>query len=125
MRRRKFPAGTVISVPTASTREAEPWVFTVEGEEALDLPGGKVTALKLIRNPRREFDQTVELWLAAANGLRAGAAASDTGEWRLGRPAVVLHRQTLSLPPPTLDEQGRPFQRVYPVVLETGMNVAN
>lgn|SRR5512140_2994307 len=62
----KFPAGTVISVPTASTREAEPWLFTVEGEETLELPGGKVTALKLIRNPRREFDQTVELWLAAA-----------------------------------------------------------
>ena len=62
----KFPAGTVISVPTASTREAEPWLFTVEGEETLELPGGKVAALKLIRNPRREFDQTVELWLAPA-----------------------------------------------------------
>lgn len=62
----KFPAGTVISVPTASTREAEPWLFTVEGEETLELPGGKVPALKLIRNPRREFDQTVELWLAPA-----------------------------------------------------------
>lgn len=62
----KFPAGTVISVPTASTREAEPWVFTVEGDEALELPGGKVDALKLIRNPRREFDQKVELWLAPA-----------------------------------------------------------
>jgi hypothetical protein len=60
----KFPAGTVISIPTASTREAEPWRFTVEGEEELDLPGGKVVALKLIRNPRREFDQKVELWLA-------------------------------------------------------------
>jgi len=60
----KFPVGTVISVPTASTREAEPWLFTVEGEETLELPGGKVAALKLIRNPRREFDQKVELWLA-------------------------------------------------------------
>ncbi len=59
-----FPAGTVISIPTAGTREAEPWLFTVEGEETLELPGGKVAALKLIRNPRREFDQTVELWLA-------------------------------------------------------------
>lgn len=59
-----FPAGTVISIPTASTREAEPWQFTVEGQEELELPGGKVGALKLIRNPRREFDQKVELWLA-------------------------------------------------------------
>lgn len=60
----KFPAGTVISIPTASTREAEPWQFTVEGHDELELPGGKVAALKLIRNPRREFDQKVELWLA-------------------------------------------------------------
>ena len=60
----RFPAGTVISIPTASTREAEPWLFTVEGEETLELPGGKVPALRLIRNPRREFDQKVELWLA-------------------------------------------------------------
>ena len=47
-----------------STREAEPWVFTVEGEEQLQLPGGNVAALKLTRNPRKEFDQKVELWLA-------------------------------------------------------------
>jgi hypothetical protein len=60
----KFPAGTVISVQTASARDAEPWQFTVEGQEELELPGGKVGALKLIRNPRREFDQKVELWLA-------------------------------------------------------------
>ena len=35
-------------------------------KRTLELPGGKVAALKLIRNPRREFDQTVELWLAPA-----------------------------------------------------------
>ena len=60
----KFPAGTVISIPTASTHEVEPWLFTVENVEELELPGGKVAALGLIRNPRREFDQKVELWLA-------------------------------------------------------------
>jgi hypothetical protein len=60
----KFPAGTVISIQTASARDAEPWQFTVEGQDELELPGGKVAALKLIRNPRREFDQKVELWLA-------------------------------------------------------------
>lgn len=61
---RQFPAGTLISIQTASVREAEPWLFTVEGEEELQLPGGKVGTLKLTRNPRREFDQKVELWLA-------------------------------------------------------------
>ena len=63
---RKFPAGTVISVPTAGTREAEPWLFKVEGEEDLHLPGGKVGTLRLTRNPRHEFDQKLELWLAPA-----------------------------------------------------------
>lgn len=60
---RRFPAGTTIPIQTASTREAEAWHFTVEGEEPLHLPGGTVPSLKLIRLPRKEFDQTVELWL--------------------------------------------------------------
>jgi hypothetical protein len=61
---KKFPPGTGISIQTASARDAEPWVFTVEGVESLALPGGTVSALKLTRNPRKEFDQKVELWLA-------------------------------------------------------------
>ena len=47
-----------------SEREADQWLFTVEGEEELQLPGGALRALKLVRNPRKEFDQKVELWLA-------------------------------------------------------------
>jgi hypothetical protein len=60
----RYPPGSSISIQTAGTRDAEPWVFTVEGPEQLELPGGKVGALKLVRNPRKEFDQKVELWLA-------------------------------------------------------------
>ena len=60
----KFPPAATISIQTASTREAETWLFTVEREEELQLPGGTVHGLKLIRNPRREFDQKIELWLA-------------------------------------------------------------
>jgi hypothetical protein len=60
----RYPPGTQIAVPTASTREAETWVFHVEGEEDLALPGGKVRALKLQRQPRREYDQKVEVWFA-------------------------------------------------------------
>ena len=62
----RYPAGTTIAIQTASTRDAEPWVFTVEGPEQLQLPGGAVAGLKLTRLPRREFDQKVELWLAPA-----------------------------------------------------------
>lgn len=57
-------AGTTITVPTAGTGDAENWVFSVEGEEDLRLPGGNVRALKLQRLPRKEYDQKVELWLA-------------------------------------------------------------
>ncbi|HSV78949.1 MAG TPA: DUF3108 domain-containing protein, partial [Ramlibacter sp.] len=60
----RYPPGTRIVIPTTSTREAEPWVFSVEGEEELQLPGGAVRALKLQRRPRKEYDQQVELWLA-------------------------------------------------------------
>jgi len=60
----KYPAGARIALQTAGTREAEPWVFVVEGEEQLQLPGGNLAALKLTRNPRKEFDIKVELWLA-------------------------------------------------------------
>jgi hypothetical protein len=60
----RFPPGSQIVIPTAGVRDAETWVFTVEGPEALQLPGGTLEAIKLQRNPRKEFDQKVELWLA-------------------------------------------------------------
>ncbi len=60
----KFPPGTTITLQTAGTHDSEPWLFTVEGRETLQLPGGQVEGLKLIRNPRKEFDLKVELWLA-------------------------------------------------------------
>lgn len=61
---KKYPAGSQITVQTASTKEAEPWTFTVQGKEMLDLPGGRTSAIKLTRNPRKEYDVKVELWLA-------------------------------------------------------------
>jgi hypothetical protein len=59
-----FPAGTAIAIQTADTRGAEPWTFTVEGEEELALPGGTRRTLKLLRMPRKEYDYKLELWLA-------------------------------------------------------------
>jgi hypothetical protein len=61
---KNFGPASTISIQTASTRDAEVWHFTVEGEETLQLPGGELKTLKLIRNPRKEFDQKIELWLA-------------------------------------------------------------
>ncbi len=60
----KFRAGNSITIQTAGPREAEPWIFTVDGDEQLELPGGTLAALKLTRVPRKQFDQKVELWIA-------------------------------------------------------------
>jgi len=63
-----YPEATTITVQTIGPRDADTWLFTVGKEETLILPGGQQATLKLIRNPRQEFDQTVELWLAPALG---------------------------------------------------------
>jgi hypothetical protein len=62
----RFPAGARIVLQTATTREAQSWVFVVEGAEALQLPGGELTALKLSREPVGPYDGKLELWLAPA-----------------------------------------------------------
>ena len=59
-----FPAGATVLIQTATTREADAWIFTVDGEEQLRLPGGDLAAVKLTRPPRGEFDQRLEVWLA-------------------------------------------------------------
>ena len=61
-----FPQGATITMQTVGPRTAEPWVFTVDAQENLHLPGGSLETTKLTRNPRKEYDQRVELWLAPA-----------------------------------------------------------
>jgi hypothetical protein len=58
----------VLSFQTVSQREAEVWQFLVEKEEMLQLPFGDISAIKLNRKPRREFDQQIELWFAPTLG---------------------------------------------------------
>lgn len=62
----RYPAATTISIQTIGPRDADTWLFTVGETETLSLPGGPQAALKLVRNPRQEFDQKVEIWLAPA-----------------------------------------------------------
>ncbi|WP_296447854.1 DUF3108 domain-containing protein [Rhodoferax sp. UBA5149] len=63
-----YPPGTTLTVQTIGPRDADTWVFTVGSKETLTLPGGEQATLKLVRNPRQQFDQKVELWLAPALG---------------------------------------------------------
>ncbi|MDO8249996.1 MAG: DUF3108 domain-containing protein [Rhodoferax sp.] len=63
-----FPPATTIAMQAIGPRDSDTWLFTVGDKETLTLPGGEQASLKLVRNPRQEFDQKVELWLAPALG---------------------------------------------------------
>ena len=63
-----FPIGSTISIYTVGPRDADTWTFLVEAEEKLVLPFGEVATVKLTRQPRREFDQKVEIWYAPSLG---------------------------------------------------------
>lgn len=63
-----FPTGSTISIYTVGPRDADMWTFLVEAEEKLALPFGEIAAVKLTRQPRREFDQKVEIWYAPSLG---------------------------------------------------------
>ena len=64
----RYPEGTTLSFQTVGPRDAALWLFTVQGLETLTLPGGEMPAIKLVRNPRQDYDQKVELWLAPSLG---------------------------------------------------------
>lgn len=63
-----YPEATTLAIQTIGPRDADTWLFTVGRPETLVLPGGEQTALKLVRSPRKEFDQRVEVWLAQSMG---------------------------------------------------------
>lgn len=63
-----FPIGATISMYTVGPRDADTWTFVVEAEEKLTLPFGEMATVKLTRQPRREFDQKVEVWYAPSLG---------------------------------------------------------
>ena len=90
-----YPQASTLTLPVVGPRDADIWLFTVENMETLALPGGEQVALKLLRNPRREYDQKVELWLAPALGylpvrVRITDANGDflDQQWLSGQPAA-------------------------------------
>jgi outer membrane biosynthesis protein TonB len=64
----RYPGGSQITVQTAGTREAGPWVFNIEGEEKLAVQAGEFVVRKLTRSPRKDFDVKLEVWLAPSLG---------------------------------------------------------
>jgi hypothetical protein len=57
-----------ITLQVAGIDDAQVWEFVIEGTEPVALPTGQVQALRLQRKPRDEFDQRLEIWLAAELG---------------------------------------------------------
>ena len=63
---KRYLPGNTFSLQTVSSTDAEPWLFTVNEPETLNLENGSQIAQRLTRNPRREFDQKIELWFVPA-----------------------------------------------------------
>ncbi len=63
-----FPVGSTISMVTVGPRDADGWTFVVESADQLVLPYGELNTLRLSRQPRKEFDQKVEIWYAPSLG---------------------------------------------------------
>ncbi|MGS5085069.1 DUF3108 domain-containing protein [Hydrogenophaga sp. A37] len=59
-----YAEGQTLRVPVSTIDMAEVWLFLVGPQTTETLPAGDVVARKLTRSPRREFDRTVEIWLA-------------------------------------------------------------
>ncbi|KAF1044148.1 MAG: Agglutinin receptor [Xylophilus sp.] len=84
----RYPVGAQISIPTVSARDAETWVFVVEGQEQLDLPAGGGMAWKLARAPRKPHDMRAEIWLAPDLGylpvrIRLEQSSGDVADLKL------------------------------------------
>ncbi|MDP3520768.1 MAG: DUF3108 domain-containing protein [Hydrogenophaga sp.] len=87
----RFPAGHTVHIPTSGVRDSETWAFEVKGTETIALPKGDVAALHLRRLPRKEFDTTVDVWLAPALGhlpvrMRLQEANGNVADQRLITP---------------------------------------
>lgn len=65
---KRFAQGSTIRVQTVGPRDADVWIFQIEGEETINVPAGDFTVRKLTRAPRRPIDHRLELWLAPELG---------------------------------------------------------
>ena len=63
-----FPEGTAIPFEAVGPTSIESWVFKVGPQEKLTLPGGQVTAIKLVREAVGDYGTRGEVWLAPSMG---------------------------------------------------------
>jgi hypothetical protein len=85
-----YANGQTIEMPVVGTGDADIWRFVVGDEVTLSLPAGEMRARQIKRLPRKEFDSTVEMWLAPALQhlpvrLRVTQANGDVADQQLSR----------------------------------------
>ena len=90
----RYGPGGAIAVQTVGPRDADIWIFKIEGDETLALLGGQFVARKLTRNPRKPFDDKLELWLAPELGylpvqIRQTESNGDVTDLQLRKAAPV------------------------------------
>ena len=61
----RYMPGSTLSMQTVGPRDAEEWRFTVGADETLALPAGPHPTRKLSREPQREHDLRVDVWMAS------------------------------------------------------------
>lgn len=60
----RFQPGTRLQIQTATTRDALPWLLTMEPGETLKLDAQTLPTAKWVCQPRNRFDAKVEFWMA-------------------------------------------------------------
>ncbi|MDM0115746.1 DUF3108 domain-containing protein [Variovorax sp. J22R133] len=64
----RYPEGSKIAIQTVGPKDADVWIFNVEGTEQITVPSGEYSVRRLSRAPRSEYDYKLELWLAPELG---------------------------------------------------------
>lgn len=59
-----YATGQTVDMQVAGTGDAPIWRFDVGEESTISLPAGEFKVRHLVRQPRKEFDSTVEMWLS-------------------------------------------------------------
>ncbi|VTU20335.1 hypothetical protein H4CHR_00564 [Variovorax sp. PBS-H4] len=84
----RYPPGAAFAIQTVGPSDADLWIFKVDEDDHLVLPAGQYNARKLTRNPRKPYDDKVELWLAPELGylpvrIRQTQANGDFADFQL------------------------------------------
>ena len=64
----RFPEGSSMEFQAVGARSSETWLFKVGATEQMNLPGGAIKGIHLVRDPTGEHDSKVDVWLAPAIG---------------------------------------------------------